>query len=102
MAQKFRLSGPASRDIDEIWDDVFERSLSLEVADKVVAKIFEAFDLLGDHPQAGHMREDLTDKPLKFWSVYRYLIVYNPNASPIEIVAVFHGARDVPVLLDDR
>jgi plasmid stabilization system protein ParE len=101
-APTFKLSSPANRDIDAIWDAVFERSLSLDIADKVIAKIFEAFGLLSEHPQAGHTREDLTDKPLKFWSVYHYLIAYVPDASPTEIVAVIHGARDVPVLLEER
>jgi antitoxin ParD1/3/4 len=99
---KFRLSAPARDDIDSIWDDILERSASLSVADKVVAKIYEAFDLLGTYPEAGHMRTDLTDKPLKFWSVYHYLIAYSPQTSPIDIVAVIHSARDVPPLLEER
>ncbi|HEY3781070.1 MAG TPA: type II toxin-antitoxin system RelE/ParE family toxin [Fimbriimonadaceae bacterium] len=65
-------------------------------------KLHAAFDLLAEHSQAGHIREDLTDKPLKFWAVYRYLIVYNPDSLPIEVVAVIHGARDLPVLLEER
>jgi plasmid stabilization system protein ParE len=96
----FRLSRQAIEDIDAIWDDVFERSLSISVADKVISKIYEAFELLGSHPKAGHSRDDLTDKPLKFWSVYRYLIVYVADATPTAIVAVIHGARDIPVLLE--
>jgi plasmid stabilization system protein ParE len=101
-ARSFKLSGPAAQDIDEIWDFVFERSLSLDIADRVIAKIYEAIGCLGENPQSGHTRPDLTDKPLKFWSVYRYLIVYVPEASPKEIVAVVHGARDVPPLLEER
>lgn len=102
MAQTYKLTGPASRDIDAIWDDVFERSQSIDTADKVVANIFQAFELLGNRPGAGHIREDLTDKPLKFWSVYQYLIAYIPDSDPIAIIAVIHGARDLPVLLEER
>jgi plasmid stabilization system protein ParE len=29
----------------------------------------DAFDLLASRPGIGHVREDLTDRPLKFWSV---------------------------------
>ena len=62
-------------------------------------KLHEAFDLLGEHFGAGNLREDLTNKPLKFWSAFCDLIVNKPDSSPIEIVAVIRGARDVPVLL---
>ena len=27
----------------------------------------------------GHTREDLTSRPVKFWSVYSYLVVYDPE-----------------------
>jgi plasmid stabilization system protein ParE len=99
MPPKFRLSGPASADTDAIWDDVFFRSRSLEVADKVLHRLYEAFDVLSAAPQAGHVRDDLIDKPVKFWSVYSYLIVYKPDTQPIEIVAVIHGASDAQALL---
>jgi hypothetical protein len=41
----------------------------------------------------------LTDRPLKFWNVYSYLIVYDPATSPLAIVAILHGAQDVERLL---
>lgn len=36
---------------------------------------------------------------LKFWCVYSYLVVYDPESRPLTIVAVLHGARDVGELL---
>lgn len=47
----------------------------------------------------GHLREDLTDKPVLFWPVGSYLVIYNPVRKPIEIVRVLHGRRDLPRLL---
>jgi plasmid stabilization system protein ParE len=47
------------------------------------------------------VREDLTDRPLKFWSVYSYLVVYDPADSPLTIIAVLHGARDVAQILKE-
>jgi plasmid stabilization system protein ParE len=47
------------------------------------------------------VREDLTDRPLKFWSVYSYLVVYDPAGDPLTIVAVPHGARDVAQILKE-
>ncbi len=47
----------------------------------------------------GHTRVDLTVRPLKFWSVYSYLVVYDPTSTPLAVVAVLHGARDVENIL---
>jgi plasmid stabilization system protein ParE len=41
------------------------------------------------------LREDLTDRPYRFWKVYSYLIIYRADTSPPRIVRVLHGARDV-------
>ncbi len=59
----------------------------------------EAFRHLAEMPAIGHTREDLTDRPLKLWSVYSYLVVYDPASSPLTVIAVLHGARDVEKLL---
>jgi plasmid stabilization system protein ParE len=42
-------------------------------------------------PEMGHTRQDLIDRPLKFWNVYSYLIVYDPATSPLAVVAILHG-----------
>jgi hypothetical protein len=47
----------------------------------------------------GHTSADLTDRPLKFWGVYSYLVVYDPGSSPLSVIAVLHGARDLENLL---
>jgi antitoxin ParD1/3/4/toxin ParE1/3/4 len=56
---------------------------------------------LAEAPGLGHLRDDLTDEPLRFWAVYSYLIVYRPETDPLEIVRVLHGARDVRAVLGD-
>jgi plasmid stabilization system protein ParE len=66
----------------------------------VLQQITIAFRLLASHPEAGHFRRDLTSLPVKFWSVFSYLIVYDPAAKPIAIVRVLHGRRDVQAILD--
>jgi plasmid stabilization system protein ParE len=57
-------------------------------------------EFLGGSPEAGHFREDLTDKPVKFWPVFSYLIVYDPERRPIEVLRVLHGARDLEIELN--
>jgi len=44
----------------------------------------------------------LTEEPVKFFSIYSYLIVYRPETKPLQIVAILHDRRDVERLLDDR
>ncbi len=60
-----------------------------------------AFEELAAMPGMGHTREDLTARPVKFWSVYSYLVVYDPESSPLTVIAVLHGARDIEQILKD-
>ena len=53
-------------------------------------------------PGIGHWRHDLTDEPVKFFSVYSYLIVYRPNTEPLQVIAILHGRRDIERLLRER
>jgi antitoxin ParD1/3/4/toxin ParE1/3/4 len=55
--------------------------------------------LLASNPESGHLRQDLTPLPVKFWPVFSYLIVYDPAARPVAIVRVLHGRRDVESIL---
>ena len=55
--------------------------------------------LVAKNPALGHVREDLTDEPVRFWLVFSYLIVYDPSRKPVEIARVLHGKRDVEELL---
>lgn len=60
---------------------------------------FTAMDMLAEHPQAGHVRTDLTKRPVRFWPVRScYLIIYKDN-NPIEIVRILSGYRDIADLL---
>jgi antitoxin ParD1/3/4/toxin ParE1/3/4 len=37
---------------------------------------------------------------VKFWPVYSYLIVYDPEAKPVQVIRVLHGLRDVEEILN--
>lgn len=50
-------------------------------------------------PGKGHTREDLTDLPVRFFPLRSYLIVYRSEPAPLQIIAVLHGARDIPTVL---
>ena len=97
---RFVLSGPASQDLDEILCYVLEQN-GPERARHVADHLYEAFKKLADRPGLGHKREDLTAIPVLFWAVWSFLVIYKPDTTPLEIVRVLHGARDVGALLGE-
>ena len=99
MSQAYRLTERAEADVDAITD--FITADNIDAAVKVVLALEDAFVLLASRPGIGHARADLTDRPLKFWSVYSYLVVYDPASDPLTIIAVLHGARDVAQILKE-
>ncbi len=91
------LSPSAQRDLDEIWNYIAKDSE--DDADRVVIKIRDAMRKLASMPGMGRRHPDLEDGSLRIWPVYSYLIIYKPEAKPLEVVRVIHGARDIPNLL---
>jgi plasmid stabilization system protein ParE len=91
------LGFDAEFDLDEIWEYI--ASDSLDAADRLTEKLFDAFEALGRTPTMGHRREDLTPYPVLFWPVGAYLIIYRGDRRPVEIVAVTQGSRDIPSFL---
>ena len=53
---------------------------------------------IGDHPQSGTVRRDLTSGPYRFEVLigFRYLVVYTISQNPPLIVRIVHSARDLP------
>jgi antitoxin ParD1/3/4/toxin ParE1/3/4 len=97
--KRFLLTRPAERDLDQIKRYLIEKA-GPRIARTVFQEIRSALNLLGTNPGIGHAREDLTDLPVKFWPVYSYLIVYDPEAKPVEVIRVLHGMRDVEEILN--
>ena len=62
----------------------------------------ELFASLGRMPSQGHTRKDLTNKPVLFFPMYSFLVVYQPDMRPIRIVAVLRGRRNVKRILKER
>jgi len=76
---RYVLTESAADDVREIV--AYVRQREPKAAPKVRAKLRAAMGLLASFPGLGRSREDLTDEPLRFWSVYSYLIVYRPEPS---------------------
>ncbi len=91
------LSTQAEQDLAILWEYIAEDSI--EAADRLVDRLFEAFDQIALVPGMGHSRDDLTSLPILFWPVDKYLVIYRAHTSMVEVVAVVHGSRDVPSFL---
>lgn len=97
----FALSPQARRDLSEIADYIAQ-DRSVEVADRILAEFQKTFHLLATHPSTGHRRPDLTDLPVLWWPMRSFLIAYRGDRLLLEIIAVFHGRRDVGKLIQSR
>ena len=94
----FELSGPAVRDLREIYDWIAEDDPA--AADRVMLDLREAIGRLVEVPGLGHVREDLSDATLRAWTVHRYVIIYQPDADPLTIVRVLSGYRDIGAIFE--
>jgi antitoxin ParD1/3/4/toxin ParE1/3/4 len=98
--KRFRLAPEAAQDVRAIWSYIAKDNI--RAARKVRLRILGACQQLAENPRLGHTREDLTERPLLFWPVGAYLIIYRAEPKPMQVVAVTHGSMDVPIVLRRR
>ena len=96
----YSVSPQAVEDLFEIWQYIALQSE--DAANRVQSEFYEMFGALARMPRLGHRRKDLTRRPVLFFSLYSYLIVYQPDVDVIRIMAVVHGRRDVKRVLKER
>jgi antitoxin ParD1/3/4 len=99
----YLLTPRAKIDIFKIWSYIARDSES--AADRVEQAIYAACSSIARDPMHGHLRQNLTSRPLRFWTLTRYpnySVAYRPDSTPVEIVAVIHGRRDISRLLRRR
>jgi len=68
----------------------------------VFTELQYAMQKLAETPGMGHVREDLADESLRVWRVFSFLVIYRPDTSPLHVIRVLHGARDLEGLLGDE
>jgi antitoxin ParD1/3/4 len=98
--EKYILAPEALEDLQSIQDYISLDSVT--AADRQIDRLLETFEQLARWPGRGHRRADMGDRPVRFWPEGSYLIVYREESSPLQIVAILHGARDVPTVIRDR
>ncbi len=100
MAPPYDVSAEAQDDLFEIWRRIAEDSVDL--ANRIESEFYGLFASLSRMPGQGHTRKDLTKRPVLFFPLYSFLVVYQPDANPIRIMAVLRGRRNVKHILKDR
>jgi antitoxin ParD1/3/4 len=96
----YRFTPQASDDLLEIWRYI--ATDNPEAADRVENAIHDACTLIARSPLVGQTRKDLTSLPLRFWTLRRfpnYLIVYDPAATPVQVIRILHSMRDLKRIL---
>ncbi len=92
------LSRRARFDLIDIQDYIANDNPA--AAARVIDDMFAAFDTLAANPGIGHIRQDLTTRDVRFWTVHSYMILYEISATRVNIARVLSGYRDIAALLD--
>lgn len=95
-----RHFGGGPNDLFEIWQHIAEDSVDL--ANRIESEFYELFTSLARMPGQGHARKDLTHRPVLFFPMYSFLIVYQPDIQPLRVMDVLHGSRNVKRILKGR
>jgi len=96
----YQCTPQAADDLFEIWSYIARDSV--EAAIRVEDAVYNACELLAKGPLRGNVREDLTKLPLRFWTLQpfpNYIIVYDPQTDPLQIIRILHGARNILAIL---
>jgi plasmid stabilization system protein ParE len=96
---RYQLAIEAEMDLEAIVQQIAVTT-GPRAALRVEGTFRQAFGTLAEAPRAGHARPDLTERPYLFWPVWSYLIVYDPEAEPLLIMRIIHGARDIGQIFD--
>ena len=92
-----------------VWDDLREIGLRIakdnpEAAGRFFDAAREAFELVARHPAIGRLRS-YSLAGVRSWVVpgfENYVIFYLPTPDEVQILAVLHGARDLPKAVKRR
>ncbi len=99
---RYVLMLAAKEDLADIRD-YYLAEAGYRVARQMLVEFVESFRFLASTPGAGHVRQDLAEeRPILFWPMRDYLILYKPETNPLEILSIFRGSRDVPALIGRR
>ncbi|MGH9607565.1 MAG: type II toxin-antitoxin system RelE/ParE family toxin [Terracidiphilus sp.] len=87
-----RVSRSARRELDGIFDN-WARRATPDIARELIYSITDQFGILARHPQIGRKCDEFAPGARCF-PAGKYLIYYRNARRAMQILHVFHGARD--------
>ena len=87
----------AEQNLDDIFDYIGRQNHSPAAAAKVLRTIIEKCQIYAGQPLMGDRRPDLGES-IRCFPVDSYVVFYEPLADGIRVMAIVHGARDIPAL----
>jgi plasmid stabilization system protein ParE len=75
---------------------------SIDLANRIENQFHKLFASLGAMPRQGHTRRDLTKRPVLFFPLYLFMVVYQPASTPVRIMAVLRGRHNLTRILRER
>lgn len=99
---RYTLAPAAQADLVAI-QDYYLKEAGYKIARQMLVEFIGAFRAIANTPGIGHKREDLAgDRPVLFWPMRDYLIIYRFATKPVEIVTIARASRDIAVILKRR
>jgi toxin ParE1/3/4 len=102
---KFILDPCVEEELWGIW--CFIAKDNPDAATRVVETAYETFRTLAANPELGRVRKFRNSKlrDIRSWPVSgfeNYIIFYRGTAENIQVMHVYHGARDIEALFGER
>ncbi|MEM7204099.1 MAG: type II toxin-antitoxin system RelE/ParE family toxin [Planctomycetota bacterium] len=94
----YQLTATAEHDLEQILHYVAGRD-GINRALHVHSKFTTAFETLTAMPQIGTLRPNLTGDVVRWHHVFRWAVLYDPQAKPLTILRIIHGAREIERIL---
>jgi plasmid stabilization system protein ParE len=93
----YTLTQSAEADLDDVLGFIADRD-GVGRALHVYEQFVEPFEYLASFPGTGIRKPLLTDNAIRWWPVFQFLVVYDAERTPIDILRVIHGARPRAVI----
>ncbi len=95
----YSLTASAQEDLRGIRD-YYLREAGYRIARQMTSEFVAAFRTIARNHDIGHKREDLAEtRPILFWPMRDYLILYRTTEASLVIVMIARGSRDIARLI---
>lgn len=93
---RYKLTESAEKELQGILEFV-TTSGGPDRAAHVLEQLFVAFENLSITPGMGYLRPQLTGPRLRWWPVFRFQVLYDPDSQPLMV----HGSRNLEKVFGD-